>query len=233
MEQKPYLNLGCGTVILPSPKPAHHGLVDSAIYDYPLWLNVDRNAGPGVNKSMNVFEYPWAFEDNSFDGALLSHIAEHIPHEIKLDATWKANWQDFYTYQRAHELQQCQDGWYAFFSELWRVCTPGAIIHVLSPYGWSQGAITDPTHTRLLTEQTFTHSMQYDPDGPFHYETAGLNLKLVEPSRFTLNQLFSYLIPGVGDSEAERTHKQRLFEEAIATRLNVVYDFYTKLEVIK
>lgn len=201
MAQKPYLNLGCGRVILPAPQPGHYGLIDAGVTDYALWVNADRNAQPGVNQVVDLFCYPWPFADNSFDGALLAHIAEHIPHEPK---------------------GAFQDGWYAFFAELWRVLTPGAVAHVLSPYGWSQGGITDPTHTRLLTEQTFTHSMAPDLNSPFQYATGGLHFEMVEPARFRVTEMFAHLI----NDQAE-------LQRALQTRINVAYELYVKLRAVK
>lgn len=222
MTQKKYLNLGAGRIILPDDRPAHHGLVDPAIYSYPLYWNVDRNMQPGIDQCIDLFTYPWPLESNSYDGALLSHLCEHIPHEIKLNievgetsaATEKLN-------TGAYDLGKMQDGWYAFWAELYRVLTDGAVVHVLSPYGWSQGAITDPTHTRLLTEQTFTHSMKPDPNSPFAYQTGGIHFELLD-TRFNITELFRHLV----DDQTELTR-------ALQTRLNVAYEFYVKLQVVK
>lgn len=198
---KPYLNLGAGRLIFPGPQPQHHGLVDSGIYAYPYWHNVDRNQQPGIDEVVNLFCYPWPWPDNSFDGALLAHICEHIPHEPN---------------------GGFQDGWYAFFHELWRVLTPGAIAHILSPYAWSAGAMTDPTHTRYLTEHVFTHSMKPDPDSPFEYQNGGMHWEQVEPAIFNVTPMFQHLIE---DYEA--------FVNALQTRINVAYEFYVKLEAVK
>lgn len=227
MTQKPYLNLGCGRVILPAAKPAHYGLIDD-ITDYALWHNVDRNAEPGVDEVLDIFRYPFPWADNSFDGALLAHIAEHIPHEIRTPLSYNGTPVGDYEMnlawwsERTAELQRMQDGWYAFFAELHRVLTPGSIIHVLSPYAWSQGGVTDPTHTRLITEHTFTHSLQPDPRSPFRYEIGALNLELVEPVRFTPTMLFAHL----RDDPEE-------WIRALQTRINVAYELYGKLRVIK
>jgi hypothetical protein len=216
--------LGCGTIILPGPQPAHHYLVDPAIYDYPLYLNVDRNPAPGVDEVVDLFRYPWPWDDNSFDGALLSHIVEHIPHEIATTGNG----------DHAMKLRQCQDGWYAFMSELWRVLTPGAIAHILSPYGWSQGAITDPSHVRLITEHTWTHSLTPDPGHPsFRYNTNGLNLALADDMRFGLYVNWRHLLPVAGDSEDAIARKRILFNEALMTRLNVCNDLCVKLRAVK
>jgi hypothetical protein len=115
-----------------------------------------------------------------------------------------------------------QDAWYCMFYELWRVCTPGSIIHILSPYAWSQGAIVDPTHTRYLTPESFQHSMQPDAASPFAYATGGLNLELVETARFNLMDTFQHLV-----------NNPALLQQAFATQINVAYEFYIRLRVIK
>jgi len=209
--QRPYLNLGCGKIILPAARPGHHALINPAIYDYALWHNVDKIALSGVDEVIDIFTYPWLWVDNSFDGALLSHIAEHIPHEIRLRDDSP----------RAKELAQMQDGWYAFFAELYRVLTPGALIHVLSPYAWSAGAVTDPTHTRLITEHTFSHSMTPDSDGPFQYANGGVHYE-IRALMFNPTPLFADIVDD-----------QVAFTRALQTRLNVVYELYVQLEVVK
>jgi hypothetical protein len=233
MSQKPYLNLGCGRVILPAPKPDHYALIDN-ITEYALWHNVDRNAVPGVDETADLFSYPWAWADNSFDGALCAHLCEHIPHEIKLtrdaqlvidnaklgdDVSVKGKFAGYV--MRATELAQLQDGWYAFFSELWRVLTPGAIIHVLSPYAWSDGAMHDPSHTRYLTPASFQHSMTPNPDAPFAYATGGLHLEMAD-LRYGVSEDFKHLIG-----------QQELLERAARTQINVCAEFYVKLQVVK
>lgn len=234
--------------MLPAPAPAHYSLLDPGVTEYALWHNVDRNAEPGVDETLDIFRYPFPWADNSFDGALCAHICEHIPHEIRINTGINSYGERDSEFNmsmarmmgssdpaemaeldrnrkwlsRRDELASLQDGWYAFFAELHRVLTPGSIIHVLSPYAWSQGGVTDPTHTRLLTEQSFTHSMQPDPNSPFAYATGGLNLEMVEPARFNFTQLAQ---PFMG-SESELIY-------AMQTRVNMVYELYVKLRVVK
>lgn len=224
MSQKPFLNLGCGRIILPAPKPAHHNLIPDNVHSYALWHNVDRNAQPGVDEVADVFRYPFPWADNSFDGALLTHLCEHIPHEIRLTSEHEPfqNAEIVYPTERHRQLANMQDGWFAFFAELHRVLTPGSLIHVLSPYAWSQGAIVDPTHTRYLTPESFQHSMQPDANSPFAYATGGLNLELVETARFNLMDTFQHLV-----------NNPALLQQAFATQINVAYEFYLQLRVIK
>lgn len=215
--QKPYINIGAGRIILPGPRPHHHGLIDAAIYDYPYYLNVDRNPEPGIDQVVDVFRYPWPWPDNSFDGALMTHLVEHIPHDIR--GVKNMTGTEAVRYDR---LAQCQDGWYAFFAELYRVLTPGAVAHILSPYAWSQGAMTDPTHTRYITEHVFTHSMQPDPTSPFKYETGGINFQQVEPARFGITPMFQHL--------AERPE---MLQFALMTQINVAYEVAVQLRAVK
>lgn len=221
MSQKPYLNLGCGRVILPAPAPSHYSLIDPGLTEYALWQNVDRNAEPGVDECVDIFRYPFPWADNSFDGALCAHLVEHIPHEIHEAKTPKAGMPGWWP-DRVMDILEMQDGWYAFFSELYRVLTPGSIIHILSPYGWSNGAMTDPSHVRYLTEASFTHSMQPDPNAPFAYQTGGLNLELVEAPRLNITNLYQHLL-----------NQPDMFRHALNTQINVAYEIYAKLRVVK
>ncbi len=236
--QKSYINLGCGTVILPCAKPQHHSLLDDELYVYPLWENVDRNAGEGVDRVVDLFRYPWPLESNAYDGALLSHICEHIPHEIRINegaidtlihrkfADKASDERLFYFNEmqsRCNELANLQDGWFAFFAELYRILTPGARVHILSPYAWTHAAHSDPTHTRYLNEAVFTHSMMPDNNVPaFHYETGGIQFQVVRPPVYNVMPKWMHLI-----DKPEELH------DALHTHLNVVYDFAIEMECIK
>lgn len=222
-ERKPYLNLGCGTTHFPGERPPGHEFIAESVYAYPEWLNVDKVDGVGADVVFDLFAYPWPLESNSFDGAILGHIAEHIPHGFKFtdNREFLINPVSFDWPERGSKLAGLQDGWYAFFSELYRVLTPGAIVHVISPYAWSNGAVTDPTHTRLLTEHTFTHGLSPEQyTGTFKYnidcnfENVGHQLR------------YSPWAQPFG-------HDPDLLGVAIMTRVNMVYDFYVKLRAVK
>ncbi len=245
---KPLINLGAGRIILPCERPAHHNLIDEAIYSLPC-INVDRNQADGIDRVVDLFTYPWPFEDNEFSGALACHLLEHVPHEIKAKTpalpehlheepkrpnhkvyattgTETARDREVEAYhkrfsKRVKELSQMQDGWFCFFSELYRVLENGAIVHILSPYAWSEGAIVDPSHTRMLTENTFRHSMQPDPNAPFAYETGGINFELISVVH-NITPSWRHLI----DDRAE-------LQRALETRVNVAYEFSVKLKVVK
>ena len=221
----PMLNLGCGKTHLPSAKPAGHEMVDEAIYDYPLWVNVDKVEGVGADKTFDLFAYPWPLEDNSYDGALLGHVVEHIPHEITRNEAIDLNIGN--NLERMINLKRMQDGWYAFFSELYRVLTPGALILIVSPYGFSDSSITYLRHTYYTTMNTYTYAMSLEiGDGSkFKYNNGGINLVIEgQPIyRFTpyAKQIFEY------------HHEYFPLDMLVGMYNNIVYDFYVKLKVIK
>ncbi len=238
IDAKPYLNLGCGKTHFPSAPPPGHEVVDDDIYNYPLWLNVDKVEGVGADKVFDLFTYPWPLEDNSFDGAGLFHILEHVPHEIKrsfkypvpkppdgIVAITNGNERESWEQKRWREIEHLQDGWYAFFSELYRVLTPGALVHIVSPYGFSDGGITDPSHCRYLTMNSFTHSMTPDiSDGStFKYNNGGIN--------FVIEGNPQYRMTPYAETLKQRTGFD--YDFLMGTYLNTCYDFYLKLKVVK
>lgn len=208
----PFLNLGCGRVIMPSPRPAHYELLPPDLFTYPKWLNVDKNQVDGVDKLMNLWQYPWDLPSNSYGGALCAHIIEHIPHEIQLSPIAE--------HEALLRLQGLQDGWYAFFAELHRVLVADSIIHIIAPYAWSMGAVTDPTHTRLITELSFVHGM--GTSEYFQYETGGAEFEMVGEPVYRITPMFQYII----DDQLE-------LQRALQTRLNVAYELYAKMRVVK
>jgi len=87
------------------------------------WVNVDIEAGKdiyGANVKVDVVwdlnNYPWPFEDNSFDEINARAIIEHLESRTK---TW---------------------------SELRRIAKPGCLIHVVVPHYSGYTGYDDPTH---------------------------------------------------------------------------------------
>lgn len=189
-----HLNLGCGRVILPAPRPEHHARVPEEIYSQSWW-NVDRDALPGVDQTLNIFQYPWPWADNTFDGALLAHIAEHIPHG-----------------------NGDVDGFYLFFAELHRVLKPDAIAHILAPYALCDGAICDPTHTRLLKPYSFSYLVP-NLDAPFEMGQGGAWAYGEGP--------FYSIDPMYKDVEYDKL----MF--SINVGWNVAHEFYLQMKVVK
>src|SRR3990167_9573881 len=134
------LNIGCGKVILPG------------------YVNADLRALPNVDVTFNAFVFPWPFEDNEFDEVYASHLVEHIPHLVRartgpngrLEPVWD------------------EDGFFIFFREVWRILKPSGRCVIEGPYHRSMGCDQDPTHTRGLTEATFSYLWQESET--FNYE---------------------------------------------------------------
>jgi hypothetical protein len=102
------LNLGCGR-----KKLEGHVNVDSQ----PL-------ESPDVVCDLGVEVWPW--EDNSVDGAVATHVLEHLPGET----------------------------FFHFLRELHRVCKPGAQVEVLLPHPRHDIFLNDPTHVRPVMPGT-------------------------------------------------------------------------------
>lgn len=210
--QLPFINLGCGRVILPAQKPAHHASIPDGIHDYALWNNVDAVASDGVDEVVDLFSYPWKWADNSFDGALASHLVEHIPHEM----VWENKYMTTSAYTR---LSALGDGFYAFFSELHRVLTPGAFAHIIVPFGFSTGALQDPTHHRYLVRESFQYLVP-NPDAPF---------VLPEGGAWALD----YVLTGLTEMATPYQHDPQLLERMVQTQFNICSELYVRLKVIK
>ena len=164
-----FVNLGCGKVTLPCERPKHHRAIPEELYAHPHWHNVDRKEADGVTHVIDLFRYPWPLESDFYEGAILSHIAEHIPHEIREGIQREARGR--LVVDAPPQFAHMPDGWFAFFSELRRILKPGAVVHVLAPWALSAGALADPTHTRQLLPLTFMHSIHTENgDAPFEYE---------------------------------------------------------------
>ena len=230
MSQQKYLNLGSGKRILPADPDPSDWLIDPAIFHYALWHNVDKVDLPGVDECVDLFTYPWPWEDNSFDGALLSHLVEHVPHEVDVDYAGDASM------RLKEQYINIQDGWYAFFSELTRVLTPGAIAHIIHPYAWSAGAASDPTHTRLITEHTWSHQLsKADVNDQFAYATGDCNLEMVEPPKLWITQPFYGLLNDPSQpyiQQGGHNWSERIVY-ALQTNINVCYALYIKMRAIK
>lgn len=206
----PYLNLGCGKIHLPCEKPGHHALVEDTLYNYRPWVNVDHSTNVGADMNFDLFTYPWPLPSDSYDGALLAHIVEHIPHPIHTVNN------ELLLPHRANELRQLPDGFYAFFSELHRVLRRGAVAYVLCPYGLSVGAMQDPTHTRFIVANTFDY-LYADPNAPFD-KSYGSTWEAVNPCILYPTELGARL-------QGVMLNTEMIF--------NAYQDIYAQLRVVK
>lgn len=238
------LNLGCGKITYPGEPHWSHCLIPPDVLRNGEWLNVDRNLTAGVDEQMDLFTYPWPWPDNHFAGALCSHIVEHIPHNPtispqKVNFTYAGDyWQKYanvmeWAEARGKELDALQDGWFVFFSELHRVLKPGAIAHVLAPHGHSDGALADPTHTRYVLPQTYGYMLEDGQGSAFEYARGSIWRLPTEAIKYRITEMFQHLLPTADDTPEQAAEKTKQLHLAMMTRMNVVYDFYAPLEVVK
>jgi predicted SAM-dependent methyltransferase len=113
------LDLGCGQNVTPGFKG-----VDLDDADYIV----------------DLFQFPWPFDNNSVTEVVSNHLIEHIPH-----------------YRPEYGGV---DGFWMFFNELHRICAKNAKVVLTCPYARSDRRDWDPSHTRGIHEMNFWYFNQ-------------------------------------------------------------------------
>jgi len=104
------------------------------------WFGIDIQPLPGVDLVHNLTSYPWPLPDECALAAMASHVVEHIP---------------------PHDFIFVN-----FMNEVWRVLKPGAEFAIVTPHGWSEGYLQDPTHCNPCSERTWFY---FDPEHPSNF----------------------------------------------------------------
>ena len=99
------------------------------------YIGIDSVATEAADIVHDLMTFPWPFEDGSIYEFECSHFVEHIP----------------------IQLQDGSFGLIKFMEEVWRCLIPGGTIHITAPFYTSMRAWQDPTHTRGITDVTFTY----------------------------------------------------------------------------
>jgi hypothetical protein len=131
------------------------------LYEAPSELRLDLGAGqspregfesvdlhaPDAKHRVDLFKFPFPWEDNSVSELHASHFIEHLPaREVELrDVVADAN--QFIG----------QDFLFAFFDECWRILKPGGLLTVIVPAATSTRAFQDPTHRRFIPAEAFLY----------------------------------------------------------------------------
>jgi hypothetical protein len=87
------------------------------------YINVDKFGDPDLCFDLETFPYPW--NDNSVAEVEMHHVLEH--------------------------LEQQTETYLKIIQELYRICQPGAKIHITVPHHRSDRFFHDPTHVRPIT----------------------------------------------------------------------------------
>ena len=98
-------------------------------FDYKKgYVNLDRHQDKNVHPDVvwDLNNYPYPFEDNTFDEIFASHILEHLDDPLKT------------------------------MNELWRISKSDAIINIKVPYWTSYNTWVDLTHKRAFTYNSFS-----------------------------------------------------------------------------
>lgn len=105
---------------------------------------------PLAQYKIDLFKFPFPWEDNSVDEIHCSHFVEHLPaRDVELRDLRPS------IHGAADTKFIGQDFLFAFFDECWRVLKPGATMLVIVPSGRSDRAYQDPTHRRFIVAETF------------------------------------------------------------------------------
>jgi SAM-dependent methyltransferase len=86
---------------------------------------MDVRALPGVDVVHDLTRFPYPFTPNRFSAIHANHVLEHVQDVM------------------------------AVMAELWRICEPGALVHIRVPHCTGSLAWRDPTHVRSFTSQSF------------------------------------------------------------------------------
>ncbi|MBF0620859.1 MAG: methyltransferase domain-containing protein [Magnetococcales bacterium] len=87
------------------------------------YLNVDKYGEPDL--ILDLEHLPWPWPDNSVESIFLSHVLEHLGADT--------------------------DTYLNIFKEMYRVCQPNALIHIIVPHPRHDDFLNDPTHVRAVT----------------------------------------------------------------------------------
>jgi hypothetical protein len=215
------LNLGSGLV----GKPRSEG-----------WVNIDRFFYPSTTEAeyqqVNLFEYPWPFITGSVSEAWCSHLIEHIPHDPKLVTDAYALGKRVCDNKWTRNLM-AMDGFFSFFSEVWRVLEPNGVIDIVCPHGQSFYAFQDPSHCRYIVPTTFNY-LVHNGALPGNHAAAGESCDYQIPCLFKLEGMqFVYVREAAA---LLKTGLEEMTQEALlltSVHWNQAAEIHVQLRAIK
>ena len=151
---------------------------------------------PDVVCDLGVARWPW--DDSTVDEALASHVLEHLP----------------------------GDTFFHFLRELYRVCKPGAVVHVVLPHPSHDIFLNDATHVRPVMPGTLAMFSKRYVEGaaargmiltPF-YKYHGVD--------FDMPRVAYTFDPAVDKNDPELEWKAKHLR-------NIIFEWSTKLTVMK
>jgi hypothetical protein len=169
------------------------------------YVNVDLHGEPDVRHDLEAF--PWPFEDNTVTEVVLKHVLEH--------------------------LGASPAKFIGILQELYRVATPGAVVHIAVPHPRHDHFIGDPTHVRVVTPEVISlfskaNCRKWQKEGGSNSPLA-LYYDVDFELRETRNILDEPYATSFAKGELSVEEINRLARE----RNNIILEIHMKLEVIK
>lgn len=158
------------------------------------YINVDKFGNPDVNLDLETFPWPW--EDNTVAEIELSHVLEHLGQQAEV--------------------------YLKIIQEIYRICKPGARVHVIVPHHRHDNLLHDPTHVRPITpyglsmfSQKFNQERQAKgyPTTPLGIYL-GVDFDLVE-TIYKPSELWSELYPDRADDTEYLLQQSALYNNLI------------------
>lgn len=166
------------------------------------FMNVDHDPNVNPDYLIDIETGNLPFEDNTVSEVLASHVMEHIG-----------------------------EGFFHLMKELYRVCEPNAIIHIVVPHHRSDIFFGDPTHVRPITpEMMKLFSKKYIQ---YHIAAYGSHTGVAFKDNVDFEILMSdqKLFPIW--EEKFKTMSQEEIQHVVASYNNVFFETYIRLAVIK
>jgi hypothetical protein len=171
------------------------------------FVNVDKSDVCQPDLVMDLEVTPWNVGTSEVDEVVFNHSLEH--------------------------LGQQADVFLRIIQELYRVCKPGAKIHINVPHPRHDNFIGDPTHVRVVTPQMFTlfskrENLHWKETGAANSPLAlylGVDFEVTQEERVLEQKYLTMLQTGQVSPED--------LEEMVKELNNVVSEYRITLEVIK
>lgn len=109
-------------------------------------IGIDRLKLKGVDIVIDLEQFPWPFEENTFDRIIFKHSLSHFPDII------------------------------AVMEEVHRISSPNAIVDILAPHYTCDNFLTDPTHKISLGYRSMYYFCTNIPNWKYKYSKASFKL---------------------------------------------------------
>lgn len=167
----------------------------------PGAIGIDINPNSDADVLQDLEKFPYPFLDGAFDRIVCNGIVEHIDNVVGL------------------------------MEELHRICRPGAVIEITTPYFSSVDAFTDPTHKHYFSSRSFDYFTGDFPEYRF-YSQARFR-KLAVDIRFWSLPRLGHIKPQHWLGAGLLARKAPMIYERFFAFMLPAQTIYYELEVVK